>query len=173
MPHGLYQTYARDWEGIQELDPPDRNRATDILRWLTFGYRALTVEEMAEALIIELDNDSQAFCADDLPEETDAEYSYNEIKGLCRSLVEIRLENGDPNSPTNTVHLVHASVREYLVTVLPVPNSFASDPSQRTESKMQHAMLAAYCLRYLDCHHAWDENDRGEPRSFLAYAIHL
>ena len=173
MPQGLYQTYARDWEGIQEFDPPDRNRAIDILRWLTYGYRALTVAEMAEALIIELDNDSEGFCADDLPEETDAEYSSNEIKGLCRSLVEIRLEDSDPNSPTNTVHLVHASVREYLVTVLPVPKFFASDPSERIDSKMHHAMLATYCLRYLDCRHAWDTDDRGGSRSFLAYATHL
>ena len=173
MPQGLYQTYARDWEGIQELEPPDRNRAVDILRWLTYGYRALTVAEMAEALIIELDHDSEGFCADDLPEETDAEYGNNEIKGLCRSLVEIRLEDSDPNSPTNTVHLVHASVREYLVTVLPVPKFFALDPSQRTESKMHHATLATYCLRYLDCRHAWDVDDRKGSRSFLNYAVYL
>ena len=173
MPQGLYQTYARDWEGIQELDTPDRNRAIDILRWLTFGYRALTVDEMAEALIIELDTECEAFCADDLPEETDAEYSNNEIKGLCRSLVEIRLEDGDPDSPTNTVHLVHASVREYLITVLPVPNSFVSDRILRTHPTMHHAMLAGYCLRYLDCRHAWEKNGRGGSRSFLAYAVHL
>ncbi|KAL8744547.1 MAG: hypothetical protein Q9184_007987, partial [Pyrenodesmia sp. 2 TL-2023] len=89
MPQGLYQTYSRNWNSIKELAEPDRKRAIDILRWLTFGYRALTVQELAEALVIELDEASEAFCEDDLPADIDDEYSTNEIKALCCSLVDV------------------------------------------------------------------------------------
>ncbi|KAL8931057.1 MAG: hypothetical protein Q9208_000159 [Pyrenodesmia sp. 3 TL-2023] len=273
MPQGLYQTYSRNWNSIQELPELDRKRATDILRWLTWGYRPLTVQELAEALVIELNDTSEAFCEDDLPADIDDEYIMNEIKGLCCSLVDIRLgsenwsplpasfstlaapgfvekedcpircicglqsdddylvlceycrtwqhiecyyfENGamyDVNEiehhcadckprhldvrganehqrmrrqitqaalryhetevkarEPDTVHLAHISVRDYLVATLPVPMAKAL-PTQGSQSAAHHAMLAAYCLRFLDCPQAWSGSDDGDSRSFASYA---
>lgn len=278
MPQGLYQTYSRDWNSIQELAEPDRNRAMDIFRWLTFGYRALAVQELAEALVIELDEASEAFCEDDLPADIDDDYSKNEIKALCCSFVDIGVEreNSSPRptlfstsnipgpqkkadcpircicglknadgylvlcehcrtwqhnecyyfddgamsdvdeiehhcadckplrfngrgatghrrmrrkvrqtalrypkkevtaSEPEMVRLVHISVRDYLVATLPVPTMAKALPTEGSQSAAHHAMLAAYCLRFLDCPQAWsgsDDEDSGY-RSFSAYAVH-
>lgn len=171
MPQGLYHTYTRNWNSIQELVEPDRNRAVNILRWLVYGYGEFTVEEMAEALIIELDEACEAFSEDDLPAEIDAEYSNNEIKGLCHSLVELRDGNEDASPQLSTVHLVHASVREYLVATLPVPPLVESPHNQVSPSAVHHVALAAYCLRFLNCPQAWYEGDGGEARPFTTYAV--
>ena len=171
MPQGLYHTYKRSWDSIQNLVEPNRNRAVEILRWLTFGYRALTVQEMAEALIIEIDEASDAFCRDDLPEEIDAEYSNNEIKGLCGSLIELRGESEDPDPQSNTVHLVHASVREYLIATLPVPSLVKSLPSQALSSTAHHVKIAALCLRFLNCSQAYFLDECGGVCSFTDYAV--
>ncbi|KAI4244247.1 MAG: hypothetical protein L6R42_010505, partial [Xanthoria sp. 1 TBL-2021] len=61
MPHVLDQTYERKWKSIQELPEPDRNRALNILRWLTVGAWFLTGQGLVEALIIEVDESSEAF----------------------------------------------------------------------------------------------------------------
>lgn len=67
MPHGIHQTYEGNRHSIQKLAGPDRERGVNILRWLTFGYRALTVQEVAETFVIDLDDTTRAFCEDDLP----------------------------------------------------------------------------------------------------------
>ncbi|KAL8825726.1 MAG: hypothetical protein Q9170_007682 [Blastenia crenularia] len=196
MPRGLDQTYRRNWQIIQEAAEPDRIRAVNILRWLTFGFRPLTVQELSEALVIELDEASEAFRWEDLPLEINFDYSNHEIKGLCRSLVELRdnSQNSDPR--LSTVHLVHNTIRDYLFDVLPRPipcrgavfpdsvhrgnESHASQAigmnsslsSRELQSSVQHVMLAAYCLRYLNCPQAWLGNDKnGHFRSFTAYAV--
>ena len=184
MPLGLDQTYERNWKNIQELPEPDRNRALDILRWLTFGIRPLTVQELVEALIIEINENSEAFCEDDLPADIDVEYINNEIKGLCRSFIDIRdetdnideTENTDENdnNPPRmcTVHLAHGSVREYLITILPVPLRTGPYPKQDIKVAAHHAMLASHCLRYLNHDGAWDTTKYpGYRRSFTTYAV--
>ncbi|KAL8721991.1 MAG: hypothetical protein Q9225_001426 [Loekoesia sp. 1 TL-2023] len=158
MPQGLHQTYKRNWDSIQEAPEPDRNRAVNILRWLTFGYRTFTVQEMTEALIVELDEASEAFCEDDLPAEIDSEYSNNEIKGPCRSLVELRDVSKNSNPQLNMVHLVHASVREFLRDTLPAPTIVKPFPSTGSHNAVHHVILAAYCLRYLNCPQAWNRS---------------
>ena len=184
MPLGLDQTYERNWKNIQELPELDRNRALDILRWLTFGIRPLTVQELVEALIIEIDENSEAFCEDDLPADIDVEYINNEIKGLCRSFIDIRdetdnidetenIDENDNNPPRMcTIHLAHGSVREYLITILPVPLRTGPYPKQDIKVAAHHAMLASHCLRYLNHDGAWDTTKYpGYRRSFTTYAV--
>ncbi|KAL9037395.1 MAG: hypothetical protein Q9180_003739 [Flavoplaca navasiana] len=170
MPHGLDQTYEHNWTSIQSLAEPDRVRAIDILRWLTFGTRPLTVEELVEALVIELDEHHEVFCEDDLPPDIDDEYINQEIKGLCRSFIDVRHATEDTPFRMNTVHLAHASVREYLVTVLPVPLISGTSPLQDSKVVAHHAMLATYCLEFLNQTGAWDIGEEGTYRSFTAYA---
>ncbi len=172
MPLGLDQTYERNWQDIQELPEPNRNRALDILRWLTFGIRPLTVQELVEALMIEIDENSKAFCEDDLPADIDIEYINNGIKGLCRSFIDIRDETGNTPPRMNTVHLAHGSVREYLITILPVPLRAGPYPFQDIKVAAHHAMLASHCLRYLNHDGAWDTSEDRKCRSFTTYAVH-
>ncbi|KAI4249056.1 MAG: hypothetical protein L6R42_009092, partial [Xanthoria sp. 1 TBL-2021] len=170
MPHGLDQTYERNWKSIQELPEPDRDRALDILRWLTFGIRPITVQELVEALIIEVDENSEVFCEDDLPADIDVEYLNNEIKGLCRSFIDIRDGPKNTSLGTSTVHLAHASVREYLITVLPAPPT--ARLNQDAKVAAHHAVLASHCLRFLNHPGAWDTGDDGGYHAFTAYAVH-
>ncbi|KAL8773658.1 MAG: hypothetical protein Q9209_001424 [Squamulea sp. 1 TL-2023] len=172
MAHGLDQTYDRNWGDIQELAEPDRNRAIDILRWLTFAGRPFTVQQLVEALIIELDEDSEAFCVDDLPAEIDAEYVKNEIKGLCGSFIDIRDEAGTTSPAANTIYLAHASVWEYLITILPSPVTGAISLQENLKVAAYHALLASYCLRFLNCAQAWATDAKGYYRPFTAYAVH-
>lgn len=171
MPLGLDQTYERNWKTIQEQSEPDRHRALDILRWLTFGIRPLTVQELVEALITEIDEDSEAFCEDDLPADIDIEYINNEIKGLCRSFIDIRDETGNTPLRMNRVHLAHGSVREYLIAILPVPLRAGPYSKQDIKVAAHHAILASHCLRYLNHDGAWDVSEDRKYCSFTAYAV--
>ena len=172
MPQGLNQTYKRSWETIEALEEADRDRAVNTLRWLTFGYRPLTVQELAEALIVQLDAKGSAFSEDDLPDDIDEDYIDGEIKGLCGSLIEVR---GDVDaaapSKSSTVHLVHASVREFLLKALPM-SSWVRDPmtSEQPQAASHHLELAMYTIRFLDSPNIWSNDANETPRSFTNYA---
>ncbi|KAG8529665.1 uncharacterized protein KY384_005146 [Bacidia gigantensis] len=168
MPQGLYRVYDRNWEYIQDLE--ERDRAIDILRWLTFARRPLTVEEIAEALVVQLDDKKEAFCKDDLPDAFDDDFINGEIKGLCGSLVELRRENSDSSSANKTLHLVHASVKDYLMERLPMPYLGISSLGRLSTDAAQHLKLAAHCIRFLNCEAAWASGNATDGPSFTAYA---
>ncbi|KAI4249560.1 MAG: hypothetical protein L6R42_008933, partial [Xanthoria sp. 1 TBL-2021] len=127
---------------------------------------------LVEALIIEVDESSEAFCEDDLPADIDAEYINNEIKGLCRSFIDIRDGTENTLPGMNTVHLAHGSVREFLITILPVHLTAGPFPKYDIKVAAHHAILASHCLRFLNHASAWDDDVVGGCRSFTAYAIH-
>ena len=169
MPQKLHALYQRSWSCIAAFEEPDRNRAIDTLRWLTFAYRPLSVQELAEALIVSLDQDEQAFSEEDLPTNIDIEYIDGEIKNLCGSLVELREDTENPGPQSATVRLVHASVRDFLVGKLPLPSLIGSSPRGFYLSTAQHTQLAAHCIRFLDCAETWVSNSQ-TGRSFTQYA---
>ena len=169
MPERLHSIYARSWSDIQALEEPDRGRAVDTLRWLTFAYEPLIVQELAEALIISLKSNTVPFSEDDLPQNIDDEYIDGEIKNLCGSLVELEIDSSSPDPAFSTVRLVHASVTEFLIEKLPVPSLIKSVPAQDRPSTAQHAQLAARCIRFLDCPEAWVASE-GDCREFTYYA---
>ena len=170
MPQGLQDTYRRSWDSIQNLVEEERDRAINILRWLTFAYRPLTVMEMAEALIINTDEEQEAICEDDLPEEIDSEYIDGEIKGLCGSLIEVRDGDEDTLPKLKTVHLIHASVKEFLVKALPIPMIVEASSSEPEISAVQHVKLAADCLRSMRHLGSCVFSDGEDGLSFPAYA---
>ncbi|KAK2875038.1 hypothetical protein FQN49_001836 [Arthroderma sp. PD_2] len=188
MPSGLYQIYERNWLNIQRRPADERRRAIAILRWATFAFRPLTVSEITEAVAIlggdedededyEDNDDLPEFPMDELPDDIDDEYINGEIKDLCGSLIEVRYPDSDTPKGSGTIHIVHASVKEYLFLVL---GSTASLPnigslSLRSPSPtLQHSILAKICLRYLTFPEVWTDDafpKYGESHvSFLAYA---
>ena len=171
MPAGLHSSYRRKWNGIQALEEPDRSRAVDTLRWLTFSYRPLIVQELAEALIVNLDSGMEAFSEDDLPRTIDDGYIDGEIKTLCGSLVELREGKSGSGPKFRLVHLVHASVNDFLVAELPVSPLLGSLPDRPQTSAAQHVQLAAHCIRFLDCSKAWEPNEGNDCRLFTTYAV--
>jgi hypothetical protein len=90
MPNGLDQSYGRKWTSITNLSETDRHRAISILLLTTFALRPLTIDELAEALIVEPDIYSAYLSGDDLPEDINHEYINGEKKNPCGSLIEIR-----------------------------------------------------------------------------------
>ena len=172
MPQKLHSIYERSWDRIEALEDPDRSRAMDTLRWVTFAYRPLLVQELAEALVVNLESDMVAFSDDDLPSTVDDEFIDGEIKNLCGPFVELQDDSQRPDPSFRTVHLVHASVYEFLVKKLPVPPLFGSGPDRPRSSALQDADLAARCIRFLDSPQAWESRTEGDIRSFARYATH-
>ncbi|KAF7510178.1 hypothetical protein GJ744_007077 [Endocarpon pusillum] len=174
MPTGLDQTYARNWTSIMKLPDDDRDRAISILRWTSLALRPLSVAELIEALVVQPDVDEVNLPVDDLPEEVDDEYIDDEIKSLCGSLVEVR--STGPNTPpsSQTIHLVHVSVKEYLLSVLPPPSGVETITTSISRDAIQNIDLAKICLRYLNFEDLWHGSNvfKGdkEYRPFLKYA---
>jgi ankyrin repeat protein len=177
MPIGLEKTYERNWKIIQSYPPEDQNRALAILRWITFALRPLTVSEITEALIVELNDNGNTIHWDELPDNIDDEYIKSEIIDICGALVEIRTEKNGVGAGYKTIHLIHPSVREYLLSTLqqtPLDTSGHSLKSEPPHTPAeQHKYLATICLSYLSCDDTWQQRtpqEAEERGSFSYYA---
>ena len=149
-PPGLDQAYERDLQKIEELEAEDKERAIEILRWLLFAERPLTVRELTEALLINEDDVYKNFPADDLPDAWDDYYANEQIRRLCGSLVELR--RNDPHEPimNQTVHLVHFSVKEYLMKDPGIKHSEVQGRTVNFSNELsEHSCIAQKCLIYL------------------------
>jgi hypothetical protein len=71
MPAGLDRFYDRDVERIGKLEPDERCRAIGILRWTILAARPLTVHELMEALIVEIEDCGTRFPTDFIPDSWD------------------------------------------------------------------------------------------------------
>lgn len=96
LPEGLYKTYDRILEGVQETD---YEYVLRLLKWLVGSERRLSLEELAEG--IALDPAKDRFDTEERLMES------KDVLDLCGSL--IRLEEDE------TVVLAHFSVKEYLL----------------------------------------------------------
>lgn len=170
MPQGLLRAYNRSWDNIQSLDDEDRQRAISILRWLVFAYRPLTVREMTEALIIDIDDRNETFCEDYLPETIDDNYVNGEIKGLCSSLIEVRSGSDDSSLDLRTVHLVHASVREFLICALPLPPTAKAFRNKPLSAAAHNFHLGISSVQFLNCPQAWNLDEQDAYHVFTDYA---
>ncbi len=178
MPVGLEKTYERNWTTIQNHSHEERKRALAILRWTTFALRPLTVSEMTEALIVEPDDDGVTLQLDELPDSIDDDYINSEIIDICGDLVEVRAEKAGDGAGSRTIHLIHLSVREFL---LPILSSNAIDPlgldlrsTQIPNHASQHEYCTTVCLEYLDCDAMWqrrtEQGEQAHDSDFLTYA---
>ena len=176
MPLGLTKTYERNWKIIQRHSPEEQNRALAILRWAAFALRPLTVSEITEALVVEPNNDA-SLCYDELPDTIDDEYIDGEIIDICGSLVETRTEKPGDGAGSRTIHLIHPSVREFLLSVLlqnPDDLAESSSNSKQVPSQAEnHNYIATICLSYLNYDDIWQcsevQEDRERRHPFLHY----
>lgn len=155
-PAGLERIYDKQWSKIETYQEEDRSRVMSLLRWAAFALRPLTVCEITEAVLIQLDR--PGLCVDDLPDSIDQEYLQTEIVGLCASLLEIR-DTAPQGSPIGrrTVHLIHFSVREYLVNRMQQHEDVLAKKRLLNTSfeARQAAELAKVCLWYLQDPAVW------------------
>ena len=146
MPSGLDFVYERELERIMELKGSRREEALSTLRWALFAMRPLTVRELAEALALTSDIAKVCYPFDALPhnwsEQFVDEAYVDTIIANVGSLVELRKNERDN---TQTVHLIHGSLREYLL-----------QPAENTGLNLglldrftENDRLARLCLQYL------------------------
>ena len=152
-PNGLYSTYSGSWDTILEKPEYERTRALSILRWCLFGVRPLTVGELAEALIIDL-NSPDSFDIANLPEVIDMDFVDEELIDLCNSLVEIRSATQEQALVLQTITLVHFSVKDFLLSIMDSTQAY-----QLGIPPDHHLELAKLCLQYINSISAYQPSD--------------
>lgn len=170
MPIDLNKTYERNWKLIQDLLFEDRASALSILRWTTFALRPLTVAEITEALVFELGHVHSVDLEDldDRVGNINEQYANTEIIHICASLVEFRKRTSEDEAGSWTLHLVHTSVREFLISTLPPKPSF--NLLQVPNRNDRHSQIATICLVYLSCDAVWLKENTGYKYAFIHYA---
>ncbi|KAL1632792.1 hypothetical protein SLS56_003282 [Neofusicoccum ribis] len=170
MPRTLMDTYMRTWRDIESRADDDRERTLAMLRLVAFSFRPLTVTEITEALLVTLH--ATSLNIDDWPDEINEEYIKSEIKGLCGSLIDVRASGDDDPPGSRTLHLAHASVKEFLLHKL-CTIAEEGDP-EASKLEEHHTELAKLCLQYVCYPEVWQPallpEDRRIPCTFRDYA---
>jgi hypothetical protein len=140
LPETLDGTYDRILMSIEKNDRPN---ALKVLQWLAYSARPMRIEEVADAIAVNLDD----------PPRFDFELRLLDPRALldiCSSLVNVSLStyygwNGVPNE-TGELRLAHYSVKEYLVS-----ERIQTGPAAAYKIQEIHAnkTIAESCLAYL------------------------
>lgn len=176
MPEGLGKSYERNWRVIGSQNAEDQNRALAIFEWTTFAFRPLTVCEIAAVLMVRVEDNAINHEMGDLPDNIDEDYINSEIVGICGSLVEARIQDGDWIGH-RTIHLIHPSVREFLLhgsmPNLMLPVRRPSQPNMILEPSEVHAYLATICLGIVNYDDSWLEQSmpEGSVLACIDYAL--
>ena len=168
-PGDLDQTYERSLQNIVELDDEDKDRAIAILRWVMYASRPLIVQELTEALLVSIDEESVSglFPETMLPDEYDECYVDDEILGPCAPFVRLRGEEVHQPIQDQTLHFVHFSVKEYLWSKA-VSDKFPKlGQTYFTDEAGAHKLLAQICLRYL-CYDDFIQTENSSEEEFNA-----
>ncbi|KAF9882597.1 hypothetical protein FE257_006096 [Aspergillus nanangensis] len=166
MPGDLIHVYERNWEEINRAAPSERQRVTAVLRWITFARRPLTLAELVEAVCL-FDTSEDGPQYDELPELLNNEYVESEMFRLCSSFVELRTTGSNTSFGSQTVNLIHFSVKEFL--------SRVNSDAPFADNALQNQHLTRACLQYLRHDDSWigtadTEDDNVDP-PFRAYAV--
>lgn len=155
-PAGLERLYDQNWNKITAFREAERVRAFALLRWAAFAQRPLTVTEITEAVLI--NDEMDELMMDDLPDEVDDDYVETEIIGLCASLLEVKAQTPEQSVGLHTVQLKHFSVKQYLLSHLPLPSWIsANERLQLSYEQMQSSLLAKLCLHYINLPAVWSD----------------
>jgi hypothetical protein len=137
LPQGLPATFIRCLTKIHARVPSSRDRLKRALRWVVCATRPLSLDELAEALAVEEMQDTW---------DTEKVVSVPEsIVDDCANLLIIVHEQTDDSSRT-VVKLIHASVRDFLIST---PGS-SEIPLQQYHVPLEdgHIVLARQCFKY-------------------------
>lgn len=149
LPKSLDETYDRI---LCNIDEDNRQYALRILQWLTLSARPMTTAELAEAVVVEIDEDPHFDPERRFPQPQD-------VLKICSSLITTATATEDIrkghsrlvnfNVPEHTVivvKLAHFSVKEYLVS-----NRITQGPAKQYSIQEVYAntCMAETCLAYL------------------------
>ena len=139
LPSTLEETYERILLSIPE---ERRNDVVELLQWLAFSVRPLTLLEMTEVFAI--DRDKHRFDPDRRPRKPHA------ILNNCSSLVKVTYTDGYNTvsvRESGTLSLAHLSVKEYLISERISKNSPL--PYYHLDVKFANSAISCDCLLYL------------------------
>lgn len=173
MPSGINEAYTREVEKILSLSPKRKVEALQILRWVLFAVRPLRVKELAEALIVSDIEESHEYPHDSLPDEwrdgfVDEDYVNGLILGRCGSLLELRSSHPSEPLANQTIHFVHFSVKEYLLSL--TPTAPLAEALGLVDTKAEEIRLSKICLHYLTLDVFKETPPDTDIYPFLSYA---
>ncbi|GAD92851.1 ankyrin repeat and socs box protein, putative [Paecilomyces variotii No. 5] len=138
LPKTLSDTYARI---LQSITKEDEGLARKILQWLSFSFRPMYIEELAQLVVVDFEDDrlfdiERQFCE---PQD---------ILRICPGLVTIigDTASSDMVQRRTLVRLAHMSVREYLLSDAEMDEASARF---RLDKVTCHISMAEFCLVYI------------------------
>ncbi|KAK5102777.1 hypothetical protein LTS08_003577 [Lithohypha guttulata] len=143
LPPSLDETYERM---LCNIDAASQDDAQRILALLCCSTRPLSVNELIDALAIDLEGD-KGFDADRRFEGTD------DLLCICPGMIEVHLTTrqtdssfSDDDTPAQAVRIAHFSVQEYLVS-----DRIKQGRAARfaISAAVEHARISQTCLLYL------------------------
>ncbi|KAF8169539.1 hypothetical protein BJ912DRAFT_1067147 [Pholiota molesta] len=140
LPKGLYETYDQILSRIEE----QADDTKIFLRWLCFSVRPLTLAEIAETVVVDLD-------ADDGPRYTPAHRYWDPRDVLVRCSGFISESEGE-------VKLAHFSIKEYLLSEH--LRTGAASKFHLTSDELSHTLISQICLAYILHFDALDSIDK-------------
>lgn len=138
LPKDLNDTYARILSG---LDEEIFLHASNALKWLLVSARPLFIEELAEACMLQLDEDPIL----DIANRLEPHHLYQMLPDLIKIQPPLP-DDGAITDCLHTVNLAHFSVSNFLT---------GSEPSEpdtsffRFQLKEAEELVAISCLKYL------------------------
>ncbi|KAG1858862.1 hypothetical protein F4604DRAFT_1930917 [Suillus subluteus] len=148
LPKGLYETYDKILQEIEEAGPDRRSIVERTLMWLVAALEPLKLSQLVEALSIEIGSTT-------LNQKLSV-MSPTDLLEICSSLVSF-------DERTDIVTLSHYSVREYLM---------AGENTQNYRHLLEdaHRHIVQYCTQYLTSD---DVLSSTHTRPMLRYALDL
>ncbi|KAK3937351.1 hypothetical protein QBC46DRAFT_392848 [Diplogelasinospora grovesii] len=129
LPKGIDDMYTETLGRIDKMESDKKNLAINVLSWVVFSRRSLTVKELQHALAY-------------MPSQTDVKFDFEgcsylvgDIRDVCGGLVTVADADG-----TATVSLVHFTAQDYFTTTATAKTRFKPD---------FHATIAEICIAYL------------------------
>ncbi|KAH8748455.1 hypothetical protein F5883DRAFT_379655, partial [Diaporthe sp. PMI_573] len=156
-PSGLDTLYQRDLSRMFSLSNRERSRAFAILRWLVFALRPLTVSEITEALLINVQCPDPP--VDEMPDSIDDNYIREAIVNPCGSLLEVRNSSGGTDEGSRTIHLKHFSVRKYFLSNAWEQGEYIAANARLGifNETVDNAKLSVLCLHYINYRTVWGD----------------
>jgi hypothetical protein len=134
LPKTLDETYDHILASVNETD---REYAFRALQWVAFAARPVSLEEVAEAMIIDL------YCEEPSLNRGRELSDPHEIVDICASLVSLSEQT---EAPKKVLQLTHFSVKEHLVSSTVREGKVAWFSLQED---LAHESIAECCLAYL------------------------
>lgn len=169
-PAGLEAVYERLWAEILDLPIIDKDRAVNILRWVAFAVRPLTVAEITEALLTMSHESFDIAAEEDRPNFIDDDYIASELGGLCGSFIEVQGADRNQGPGLRTI-LKHFSARGFLLSSTVITELLEVPIDEQYDQAVRNNHLAIAILRFLRSESVSSAKKPADTYPFFNYAV--